>query len=572
MLLEKFKKFVEEKYPEFRFRPQQREAIEAAIEYYEKHPNGVFFLDAPTGSGKSIIAVVFSDFMTHVKKSGYILASDVSLHTQYVEDFSRLGLIHFANVKGVDNYTCSVNEEKFSIGDCKNKSLTNQEASRLECYGSCGYFSSRERCIKSPASLLTYSYALIQRNYVEDKMGDDAPFKQRDFVVCDEAHKAVDIVQSHFSPRISYETHKKYLKLLEELSALKQERPKTDPDKLKEVIDYLHESDNNHSIFKSLKELEWQLMGIVSITDKIKSKTKSKYQNSVVPKTYRSIFRILDHFKDVHCKVQDYVAIAEVAGVSKIVKNPQDRSITFNYVDDYYMMQKYFFDKFGFCLMMTATMGKAEDFAESLGIKKYGYYKMESHFKWDKSPIICEPNRRMSYKHLNNNFSWLASSVSEIVRSHKGESGIIHTASYDLTNRIWQVMPKELKSRVTVYKDTLEKEEGLKKMMLTEGQIIMGPSLLEGLNLDGDKSRFQIFLKVPYPSLSDKYVERKMKHSQRWYDYKTVVSVMQGVGRSVRSEDDWAVTYFLDACFIDLVTKCWDHFPKYFLERISLKS
>jgi Rad3-related DNA helicase len=43
---------------------------------------------------------------------------------------------------------------------------------------------------------------------------------------------------------------------------------------------------------------------------------------------------------------------------------------------------------------------------------------------------------------------------------------------------------------------------------------------------------------------------------------------MQGVGRSVRSEDDWAITYILDASFKNLINKK-GFFPPSFLERLK---
>ena len=101
-----------------------------------------------------------------------------------------------------------------------------------------------------------------------------------------------------------------------------------------------------------------------------------------------------------------------------------------------------------------------------------------------------------------------------------------------------------------------------------EDAVLMGPSLLEGLDLKDDTSRFQIFFKVPYPSLGDPLIKAKMQTSNEWYDWKTCISIMQGVGRSVRSKDDWAVTYVLDACFRSLINK-QGFFPPSFMDRVK---
>ena len=574
MLLQKFDKFIKEKYKGFTFRPGQREAIEAIIKSYEKNKNGVFLLSAPTGSGKSIIAMIFSDFMSHVGRSGYILASDLSLHKQYEDDFAKYPQFNkFTSVKGVDNYICTVNGERFSIGECKNKSRSYAEAAKLPCYHSCGYMVQREAAIASKVAMLTYPYALIQRNYVEWIVGEDkAPFKKRDFVVCDEAHKLIDIVQSHFSPRISYETHRKALRLMDELDLIGFTDCKIDPIEFKDIIDNLMDSESKAELLNNLAKAEKVLREIKSWGEDVRESAKNMFKTSDVPKPWRYALRSLDHFKDVHCKVQDYVNIVNKTGVSALIKNPQsaDNGVVFNCIDESYLMEKHFSSRFGFKLLMTATMGDPKEFAESIGVDRYDSMVMKSTFNYDASPIYLFPHKRMSYQHINENIPWLAKQVVDILRNHPNDSGIIHSASYDLTQRVYQLLPKDLRNRVIIYTGSIEKENGLNKMLSGNNAVLMGPSLLEGLNLEEDKSRFQIFLKVPYPNMKDRYVEAKMKHSKKWYKYKTTMSILQGIGRSIRSQDDWAITYFLDACINDLLTGASENFPSEFIERIHI--
>jgi ATP-dependent DNA helicase DinG len=220
---------------------------------------------------------------------------------------------------------------------------------------------------------------------------------------------------------------------------------------------------------------------------------------------------------------------------------------------------------------MTATMGSAKDFMKNHGIKSAKYFKMDSHFKWDRSPIFFFPGRKMSAKFLNENLDWAAGKVIDILTEHGEESGIIHTGSYELGQKLWNELPKPVRKRVLLYKGSEEKDKMLKKMKKTKGLVAMGPSLLEGLNLVDDLSRFQIFLKVPYPHLGDKYVAAKLAHSQAWYSWKTSVSVLQGIGRSIRTPDDWAVTYLIDGCFADLFKSASDQFPHDFRSRLRVK-
>jgi Rad3-related DNA helicase len=136
--------------------------------------------------------------------------------------------------------------------------------------------------------------------------------------------------------------------------------------------------------------------------------------------------------------------------------------------------------------------------------------------------------------------------------------------------RIYESLNDEDRKRVLVYQGTQEKEKALEKFFAEKNLVLMGPSILEGLDLAAEKSRFQVFMKVPFPSLGDKFVSAKMNYQPDWYDWKTTISVLQGIGRSVRSESDWAVTYFLDGCLVDLLRRRRSSFPTEFQRRIKV--
>lgn len=573
-LTEEFEQFVKGKHPGLEFRPQQKEAIVDIVQAYEDDPNGIYLLDAPTGSGKSVIAMLFADFLTFKGNRGYILASDLSLHEQYVKDFRKMQLWNWGNIKGVDNYTCVVNDQKFSVGECKSKGTSYESAESLPCFKQCGYLTSRKKAIKSPVALLTYPYALIQRNYVEQQQqgnGKGSPFPKRDFVVCDEAHKLLDIVQSHFSPIVSKDIVTKTAKLMESLGDIGQRVPIINLDRLERVIDRIYSDENQSNLLKLIKEVTKLLGEAVNSTESLRENAKIEFDEGQVPAEWLAVFGLADWVKDVHCKLQDYAEIIEKVGVEKLIKNPGETAIVFNCIDEYYLLQKHFYTKFGFKLLMTATMGSPADFMRNHGIKSAKYFKIESHFDWERSPIIFYPGKKMSARFLQDNLQWAIDSVTRIVRDHSEDAGIIHSGSYELNTKIFNGLPKDVKKRIVLYRGSEEKSEALKKMMKKKGHVLMGPSILEGLNMVDDQSRFQIFLKVPYPHLGDKYVAAKLEYSQKWYNWKTSISVLQGVGRSIRTPEDWAVTYMLDGCFADLMKSAGDQFPHEFKSRIRIE-
>jgi len=566
-----FDSFVKEKFPEFKYRKGQREVVEDIIKSYNLNKNGVYLLDAPTGTGKSLIGILFAAFMSSRSKTGYILTSDISLHEQYTKDFAKYNLSNWGQIKGVDNYNCTLNSEKFSIGECKSKGLNYQQSEKLNCYAGCGYFQARKTAIKSPVSLLTYSYALIQRNYVEDKSVNGSEFEQRDFVICDEAHKVVEIVQSHFSPRLSMKTHDNVLKLVLGLTDLGFPKILVPTDQLKDTLQHIIKEEGKSSLLSHLSHIMIILGKALSYREEVQKKAKEYFGDEQITTPWKGVFKLFDYVKDVHCKVEDYIEIVKKSGLHYMIKSLRDEEVSFNCLDERYLMEKHFLDKFGFKLLMTATMGSKEEFQNSLGAKKAFYKKMDSTFDYTKSPIYFYPKRRMSKKDIDANMTWLVKTVSDIMDVHPDDSGVIHSGSYELGNKLYQRLSAAKRKRIQLYKGTEEKMDKLAEFVSTPGNILIGPSLLEGLDLKDDKSRLQIFLKVPYPNLGDKYVSEKMKYSKGWYSWKTCTSILQGVGRSVRSDEDWAITYFLDGCLTDLITRSGDNFPDDFLQRIVIK-
>jgi hypothetical protein len=74
-------------------------------------------------------------------------------------------------------------------------------------------------------------------------------------------------------------------------------------------------------------------------------------------------------------------------------------------------------------------------------------------------------------------------------------------------------------------------------MNATKPTVLISPSLHLGLDLKDDLSRFQIITKVPYPSLGDRWIDKKRKRNEQWYKCQTALRLVQGYGRSELARD-----------------------------------
>jgi Rad3-related DNA helicase len=551
--------------PDFVWRRGQREAILEIVEAYSKGTKTVI-LDAPVGSGKSLIGMAVAWLLNSDKKKGYILASELSLQEQYEKDFFRFHF-NWGSIKGIDNYLCSDTGDKNSLGTCR---IRNKNPHTMPCYGECPYFSARYIASKSPTSLLNYAYWLIMQNYV-NKGDDDDLFPPRDFTICDEGHKILDIVQNHYSPRFDAKTIEKMQKLTDFFTNYKVYDHSSDLRALKTALSKLYKDENQDSLHETLLNVEELLEAYLESVKVLRKKVSDEFPRSEPPKEWLHALRLADWVKDLHCKVEDYNDIIDQTSTRNLVKNPSgSEELTFNCLQESYMMSKYFHQWTGFTLLMSATFSDPTSYLRSIALTGAKYIKMDSNFDFKNSPIMFYNRRRMTYNQMERNLPWLYSKIDEILETHKNENGIIHTASYDLAQKIYENIPKRHRRRLLVYNGTEEKRAELDKLKRQKNRVLMGPSLLEGLDLKDDWSRFAIFAKVPYLSLNDRFVAAKLKINPEWYRWKAIINVLQGTGRSVRSETDWAITYMLDGALADLIHNNRKSFPIEFISRLQI--
>ena len=131
----------------FAFRKGQRDTIEAIVNAYVEDPEQTIILDAPTGTGKSIIGMWVSWILKEMGNNGYLITSDLSLQDQYESDIYKLKL-RWPSVKGADNYDCHVNGLKFSLGECRMRNMGYDQAiAKLDCAKTCDYIQLRLRAI-----------------------------------------------------------------------------------------------------------------------------------------------------------------------------------------------------------------------------------------------------------------------------------------------------------------------------------------------------------------------------------------------------------------------------------------
>ena len=518
-------------------------------------------MNAPTGSGKSITAMVCAGVLhKYYNKTSYILVSDLSLYEQYVADFKRYNL-DWGYLKGKDNYTCACTGTSVNTGMCAvnmipmSKLCVEEEANKLgyRCAKRCDFIKERKKAISSPVTLMTYQLYLIQRNYVANMTGEEI-FPQRDFVICDEAHKLNDIIQQQYAPKIPHD-EPVFIKNLNEYAKLNgiHDLPDTKyviPDIAAKVMT----ANTQAEIVTQMSRYAAVLGKYVSLNELIRKKTKEK-QAFTKNRKYLNAGNLA---REAHCKFDDMLSLVAKLSEKVIVKTDNDTETVINCTYEGDMIRHYFHDKSGCELMMSATMGNFDIYKMMVGLSdsnadNYKPINIPSTFDFSKSPIYYSTTNQMSYSQKNVSLPKIIKQIEAICTKHATEKGIIQTGNYENVQQLKAKLPVNILKRMIFYTSSKEKDIAIEAFLNSTNKILCGPTLLEGLNFEGDKCRFAICMKLPYASLADNLVKAKKELYKDWYTADVVAKLEQGIGRLVRYNGDYGVMYILDGCIANVI-------------------
>lgn len=235
-------------------------------------------------------------------------------------------------------------------------------------------------------------------------------------------------------------------------------------------------------------------------------------------------------------------------------------------------------------LCMSATILSPEQWAEDVGLAdgEWEYVSVPMGFHVDNRPIIVSPVADMA---RSGEGTWeeritkMSSGIARVLDKHDAPvNTLVHTVSYNLAADLvqglcgrrpqrghegaWQAKmrtPQGQELTVTTYMNGAGRDAAV-DAYTRDGGVLVASSLERGVDLIGDLCRVVIVAKVPYPNMGDRRTSARMRlpGGRGWYATHTARSVVQMTGRGVRAHDDWATTYILDSQF----QKFWGQWSK----------
>lgn len=526
-------------FPHSKIRDQQGEAIEFALKAFLEQDKRFCIVEAGTGVGKSAIGLTvarsISDSIPSIEgfcEGSYFLTTQKILQDQYEKDFGTV-----VSLKSSTNYDCDYHK-KNTCSQSQQLLRSEEKGTRFfkACTFSCKYKKKKQLFLDSSESVTNFPYFLTETNF----SGKITP---RKVLVIDEGHN----IESELSKFVEISVSEYFAK---SLLGLKFPQKTTQFQIFNWITGvYLPAVKNKISHIEKMIE---QFGG-----EKFRTKLTQ----------FQKITRQFDLLKSHSSKLKKFVKMYDkdnwVFDISRTGVRGTLKA-TFKPIDVSQYSEESLFRLGHKVLIMSATIMDKKTFCNTLGIpmEDCAFLSVPSPFDPKSRPVIFSPVGSMSARAIDSTLPNLASAVSEIIKHHSGEKGIIHCKTFKIANYI----KKHVKSNRLITHDSSNRDEILAKHMKSKKPtILLSPSMTEGVDLKDDASRFQIICKVPFPYLGDKLIRKRMNKFPGWYNLQTAKTIVQSAGRSVRSESDHATTYILDSDFSRFISSNRHIFPEDFI-------
>lgn len=489
---------------------------EAILEILDKfRTNKAVVLDAPTGSGKTVIAETVRQLLGF---RGLYVCHSKTLQDQFFTDYPTSGL-----VKGRSNYIPQRKIKGVTCADC-NRS----EAGCSWCpdIQNCSYELAKRRAISNPIAVLNSTYYLTECN-------GPGRFSKRPFGILDEADTLEQELLRFVEIRVTPSMQKRL--------GLNPPAKVTKEEAWRDWVEYATGRVRGQRLNVESNEQDLQLIRRAKYVENLLSRLKLLSQG---------------------LENEDWIYTGTKSDGTDISFKPivVDR-----------LGKEYLWGHCGKFLVMSASIISAEIMMEDLGFEgEYSSVFMDSQFDVKNRQVKVIPIANMSKK--ANERDELLIGILRIAERHPSDRMLLHTVSYDLANWLLaKLTASGIQRPVLSYGSASERDSVVARYRRTSNAMLVAPSLDRGIDFKDDDCRVVIICKVPFPYLGDKQVSQRLygKNGQTWYNVQTVRSIVQMTGRGTRHVNDYSVNYILDKQFGSLWSKAKNLFPKWWRDSID---
>jgi Rad3-related DNA helicase len=465
------------------------------------------------------------------------------MSTEKVENTRRAMRWGLTCEKGVCQERVSKNGKEV-VEVCKFKPTIKQVEENSADSQSCSYYLQKYEALVSKHSLWNY-HAFFQIMKFNKKLFAD--YLDRKVSVFDEAHKIEDQI-------IQFVGFDIFAGQVDECNLNPEKYDFTDLDSMIKLTD-----DIAYSYADKIKNIKESPVFQNNPDYELISKLERRYDKAAQAKI--DIISDKDNFV-VNDPIRDLNGIFRTISVKPI---------------DVSKFAKTFFET-EYQIFMSATIDK-NTFCENMGFEKDDVAFVDtpkSPFPIDHRSIDLLNIKRLSYGSTEDDEIEVIKTIDRILDEHSTVRGLILTSSIPRCQKILRYLSPKNTRRIRIChsknKDGKTQDEVISEHASDPTGVLLSSSLWEGVDLKDDLSRFQIIAKVPYPNYKEKRTKAKMDKFPTWYTSQTLTKLLQGFGRSIRSDDDWAKTYVLDSAVNNVFFKAQQMIPKAYHDVLGMEN
>lgn len=216
-------------------------------------------------------------------------------------------------------------------------------------------------------------------------------------------------------------------------------------------------------------------------------------------------------------------------------------------------------------ILLSATLNRKD-------VEQLGLDKKTTVFIGGPSPIpasnrplqVIEEPLDLSLHGVQKSLPRLATIIKDQLQTNQSK-GIIHV-TYNLMEQLRPHL--EGQTRLLFHSRDNKKEQYrlFRESPPEAGKVLLAAGLYEGVDLPEELGRWQLIVKVPWPSLGEPAVAWMAKNDPEWYANEAVKIICQAYGRICRTPTDYGKTIILDRSFLRLYNDWKELFPEWFQE------
>lgn len=513
-------------------REKQKTALDFGERAFQKNYRDLV-IEAPTGTGKASMGVALAMWGSRQTilpghPSAYYLVTQKMLQDQLEEEFTRYTANfsgHGHSLKTASEYACP------SHGDCGTGGKARKPHHCLyRGEGSCSYGIAKGAFVLGRVSVTNYPYFFTERTHVGE-------FVKRRVLVMDECHSVERQLLNFVEMKITTEMVEETAPRLLPIPVMRS---------IDEFMGWVEK--------RYLKALDAYMQSMLDEKGEVLREHRAKHEK------FDAFYnQVLGGLSACKAKPSNWVYWQDKNDEGNLSCNAKP-------IEASQFADRLLFSMGNLRIFMSAYAGPKEVFCRSLGLNPddVAWAKLGSTFPVENRPVHMLMLGSMGRQGYESTFPAAIQACENILSHHALDRGVIHCANYRLGAEIYRKLKPKHGHRLLFPTKADDRDRMFKEHGRNKGSVLISPSMTEGFDLKGDLARFQIIAKVQFPYLGDPQVMAKKDRDPDWYSMQAVMSIIQAVGRGVRSETDHCVTYVLDSDFKMLYDRNRNFFPKWF--------